>query len=95
MSVNNTSQGVETMTTHALAQALSIVCDDDTLARILDATLSADADDRLNDDQAEMAVGLFESICEIRPDCIELAQSLDDRDATIAVLIEREMKAGA
>lgn len=62
-------------TIHELAEALSVLCDSDTLADLMDATLSADADERLTDYQADLAEALFESLCELRPECVILAQT--------------------
>lgn len=61
-------------TIHELAETLSILCADSTLADLLEATLSAEHDERLNDYQANLAEALFESLSELRPDCVVLAQ---------------------
>lgn len=64
---------------HDLAETLSILCDDETLAALIDCTLSAECDERLNDRKAELAGGLFDSLCELRPELIEMAQNRDWR----------------
>jgi hypothetical protein len=62
-------------TIHELAETLSILCADETIADLLDATLSADDDPRLTDNQVDLADVLFDSLAEIRPDCVTLAQN--------------------
>jgi hypothetical protein len=72
------STGAETMVNidelRTLADSLAVVCDADTLATILDATLGADGDERLDDDQANVTTMFFEYLCQRRPDCVSLAQ---------------------
>ena len=65
-------------TIHELAETLSKCCSDATIADLMEATLSAamSADDnaRLSVYQANLAEALFESLTELRPDCVKLAQ---------------------
>ena len=66
-------------TIHDLAQVLTILCADETIADLMNATLSADADERLDDYQADIAEALFDSLTELRPDCVELAQEMESK----------------
>ena len=64
----------ERIAVNKLVDVLAIVCDSETIAAMMDATLSAEGDERLNDEQVPFAEALFDQLTEIRPDCIELAQ---------------------
>jgi hypothetical protein len=46
------------------------------LAELINATLAADDDERLTDEQAEAAGSLHQLLCELKPDAMELAQIL-------------------
>ena len=59
-----------------LAEALAIRCTVGELAELINATLSADDDERLTDEQAEAAGSLHQLLCELRSDAMELAQIL-------------------
>ena len=62
------------MTIKHLAEALAILC---TVGpELINATLSADADERLTDEQAEAAGSLHQLLCELKPDAMHLAQIL-------------------
>ena len=59
-----------------LAEALAILCPVGVLAELINTTLSADADERLTDEQAEAAGSLHQLLCELRSDAMELAEIL-------------------
>jgi len=61
-------------TIHELAETLSICCSDETIADLMEATLSAEDNERLSVYHANLAEALFESLTELRPDCVKLAQ---------------------
>lgn len=64
------------MTIQHLAEALSVVCTVGELAELINATLAADDDERLIDDEAKAANELHQLLCELRSDAMELAQIL-------------------
>ena len=59
-----------------LAEALAIRCTVGELAELINATLAADDDERLTDEQAEAAGSLHQLLCELKPDAMHLAQIL-------------------
>tara|TARA_R110002126_G_scaffold289504_1_gene444552 strand:- start:3851 stop:4039 length:189 start_codon:yes stop_codon:yes gene_type:complete len=59
-----------------LAEALAIRCTVGELAELINATLSADSDERLTDEQVEAASALHHLLCELKPDAMDLAQIL-------------------
>ncbi len=61
-------------TIHELAETLSICCSPETIADLMEATLSAEDNERLSVYHANLAEALFESLTELRPDCVKLAQ---------------------
>ncbi len=61
-------------TIHELAETLSKCCSDATIADLMDCTLAAADNERLSDYQAQLAEALFESLTELRPDCVVTAQ---------------------
>ena len=62
------------MTIKHLAEALAILC---TVGpELINATLAADDDERLTDEQAEAAGSLHQLLCELKPDAMHLAQIL-------------------
>lgn len=61
-------------TIHELAETLSICCSDEMIADLMEATLSAEDNERLSVYQANLAEALFESLTELRPDCVVTAQ---------------------
>ena len=68
--------GETNMTIQHLAEALAIRCTVGELAELINATLAADDDERLTDEQAEAAGSLHQLLCELRSDAMELAQIL-------------------
>lgn len=62
-------------TIHELAETLSKCCSDATIADLMDNTLGASENERLSDYQVQLAEALFESLTELRPDCVVAAQS--------------------
>lgn len=63
------------VTIHDLAEALTIMCTDETIADLMNNTLAAAQDDRLTDYQADLAEAFFDSLTELRPDCVLIAQN--------------------
>lgn len=61
-------------TIHELAETLSLCCTEQTIADLMDATLVADQNEQLSEYQAQLAEALFESLTELRPDCVVTAQ---------------------
>ena len=57
-----------------LAGVLAIVCSDQTIADLMNATLSIEAEARLTDYQCGLGEVLFDQLTSIRADCIPLAQ---------------------
>ena len=68
--------GETNMTIKHLAEALAIRCTVGELAELINATLAADDDERLTDEQAEAAGSLHQLLCELKPDAMHLAQIL-------------------
>ena len=68
--------GETNMTIKHLAEALAIRCTVGELAELINATLAADDDERLTDEQAEAAGSLHQLLCELRSDAMELAEIL-------------------
>jgi hypothetical protein len=68
--------GETNMTIQHLAEALAIRCTVGELAELINATLAADDDERLTDEQAEAAGSLHQLLCELKPDAMHLAQIL-------------------
>ncbi len=60
-------------TVERVARILGKLCGDATVAALMNATLSADAEPCLSDSEVEIATLLFDAITDARPDCIELA----------------------
>lgn len=58
-----------------IANVLSKTLPDETIADILECLLGSDENENLNDTEAEEGMVLFESLCTLRRDCVELAQS--------------------
>lgn len=64
-------------TIHELAEVLATICDDQTIANLMNHTLATEDDERLNSYQCDLADTLFDSLTELRPDCITLAHEVD------------------
>lgn len=64
---------------HDVADALTtiVVADSDGIAFVIDCCLSADADERLNDEQAITAKTLFDLLATMNPEAVKIAQSGD------------------
>ena len=57
-----------------VARVLATLCDVDTVAGLLNATLCRDDDPRLSDYQLSLANAVFNRLCALRPEAIAVAQ---------------------
>lgn len=64
-------------TIHEMAEVISICCNKQSIADLMDDMLAADDHEKLTDYQAHIAGALFDSLAELRPDCVSLAQERD------------------
>ena len=61
---------------HQLIDVLLVVAGDETLASLMDATLSAEEDTRLDSRAVDVACILFDRLTDDRPDLVPLAQRI-------------------
>ena len=79
----------ENFAINGLADALVKLCPVEVVAQIIDCTLSAECDDRLNAYQSRMAEKLFDCLCTRSPEAVDMAQQgLNFRYAEPNIVLE-------
>lgn len=74
------------------ASALAKIAGYQTIADVMNCLLSCDYDERLTETEGEKGLSFFEELCELRPECIPLAQG---RAYVATVQLENESPGGS